>query len=87
MTGSASSVDFSRVAGKAGTARSAAIQNTSPDINSDNSAPPTKNGRAPPPIESRKSSQSVNPTLLCLDLVPAFKGSFSLATILPNPGD
>ncbi|CAL0314123.1 unnamed protein product [Lupinus luteus] len=24
-------------------------------------APPTKNGHAPPPIESRKSSQSVNP--------------------------
>ena len=23
--------------------------------------PPTKNGHAPPPIESRKSSQSVNP--------------------------
>ena len=24
-------------------------------------APPTKNGHAPPPTESRKSSQSVNP--------------------------
>ena len=25
-------------------------------------APPTKNGHAPPPTESRKSSQSVNPS-------------------------
>ena len=30
--------------------------------------PPTKNGHAPPPIESRKSYQSVNP-YYCLDLV------------------
>ena len=29
--------------------------------------PPTKNGHAPPPAESRKSEQSVNPQ--CLDLV------------------
>ena len=31
-------------------------------------APPTKNGHAPPPIESRKSSQ-ICQSLLCLDLV------------------
>ncbi|KAG7531519.1 hypothetical protein ISN44_Un28g000040 [Arabidopsis suecica] len=40
--------------------------NTSPDHSIGRSdgrqiAPPTKNGHAPPPIESRKSSQSVNP--------------------------
>ena len=35
--------------------------------------PPTKNGHAPPPIESRKSYQSVNPnyvwTLYCVRVV------------------
>ncbi|PHT26578.1 hypothetical protein CQW23_33812 [Capsicum baccatum] len=36
-------------------------------------APPTKNGHAPPPIESRKSSQSVNPYYVWT----------CLATILP----
>ncbi|KAH9697527.1 hypothetical protein KPL71_023640 [Citrus sinensis] len=38
--------------------------NTSPDHSIELTrqiAPPTKNGHAPPPIESRKSSQSVNP--------------------------
>ncbi|OIW03237.1 hypothetical protein TanjilG_29985 [Lupinus angustifolius] len=34
-------------------------------------APPTKNGHAPPPIESRKSSQSVNPYYVWTCLHPA----------------
>ncbi|XP_061300542.1 basic proline-rich protein-like [Pezoporus flaviventris] len=38
-------------------------------------APPTKNGHAPPPTESRKSSQSVNPVRV--------RAGFSFATILP----
>ncbi|KAK4045853.1 hypothetical protein OUZ56_033917 [Daphnia magna] len=38
-------------------------------------APPTKNGHAPPPTESRKSSQSVNPS--------SVRACFSFATILP----
>ncbi|KAK9520070.1 hypothetical protein VZT92_021536 [Zoarces viviparus] len=41
-------------------------------------APPTKNGHAPPPTESRKSYQSVNPFRV--------RAGFSFATILPrNP--
>nr|XP_034349506.1 serine/arginine repetitive matrix protein 1-like [Arvicanthis niloticus] len=38
-------------------------------------APPTKNGHAPPPTESRKSYQSVNPVRV--------RAGFSFATILP----
>ncbi|KAK2873291.1 hypothetical protein Q8A73_024521 [Channa argus] len=38
-------------------------------------APPTKNGHAPPPTESRKSYQSVNPFRV--------RAGFSFATILP----
>ncbi|PHT26382.1 Regulator of rDNA transcription protein 15 [Capsicum baccatum] len=34
-------------------------------------APPIRNGHAPPPIESRKSSQSVNPYYVCTCLNPA----------------
>ncbi|KAI0520676.1 hypothetical protein F5B22DRAFT_597969 [Xylaria bambusicola] len=41
--------------------------------------PPTKNGHAPPPTKSRKSSQSVNPHCV----LPSISLSFSLATILP----
>ncbi|KAD0306340.1 hypothetical protein E3N88_44472 [Mikania micrantha] len=56
--------------------------NTSPDHSIGRSdgrqiAPPTKNGHAPPPIESRKSSQSVNPyyvwTLACFEHSNFFK--------------
>ncbi|KAF4094646.1 hypothetical protein G5714_024577 [Onychostoma macrolepis] len=38
--------------------------------------PPTKNGHAPPPTESRKSYQSVNPFRV--------RAGFSFATILPG---
>ncbi|PHT26340.1 Protein TAR1 [Capsicum baccatum] len=42
-------------------------------------APPTKNGHAPPPIESRKSSQSVNPYYVCTCRIPLVRTSSELA--------
>ncbi|KAK7379869.1 hypothetical protein VNO78_34204 [Psophocarpus tetragonolobus] len=53
---------------RAGTLRSRSLTELTRQI-----APPTKNGHAPPPIESRKSSQSVNPYYVWT----------CLATILP----
>ncbi|CAM4735855.1 unnamed protein product [Leuciscus chuanchicus] len=46
-----------------------------PNLASGQIAPPTKNGHAPPPTESRKSYQSVNPFRV--------RAGFSFATILP----
>ncbi|PHT26339.1 hypothetical protein CQW23_34045 [Capsicum baccatum] len=42
-------------------------------------APPTKNGHAPPPIESRKSSQSVNPYYVWTCRIPLVRTSSELA--------
>ncbi|KAG9438819.1 hypothetical protein H6P81_021224 [Aristolochia fimbriata] len=65
---SAGSVDFHSVIG--GEPPASPRSNTSPDHSIGRAAgaeltgqiaPPTKNGHAPPPIESRKSSRSVNP--------------------------
>ncbi|PHT25357.1 Protein TAR1 [Capsicum baccatum] len=42
-------------------------------------APPTKNGHAPPPIESRKSSQSVNPYYVWTCRIPLIRTSSELA--------
>ncbi|PHT26144.1 hypothetical protein CQW23_34240 [Capsicum baccatum] len=49
-------------------------------------APPTKNGHAPPPIESRKSSQSVNPYYVwtCPELAVRRAGNAPEGTV-PSP--
>ncbi|PHT27299.1 hypothetical protein CQW23_33097 [Capsicum baccatum] len=52
-------------------------------------APPTKNDHAPPPIESRKSSQSVNPhyVLTCSELAVRRAGKAPEGTVpSPSPG-
>ncbi|PPR91249.1 hypothetical protein GOBAR_AA29430 [Gossypium barbadense] len=61
--------------------------NTSPDHSIGRSdgrqiAPPTKNGHAPPPIESRKSSQSVNPYYVwtCGDTLVKWPGKLAILT-------
>ncbi|PHT25612.1 hypothetical protein CQW23_34763 [Capsicum baccatum] len=41
-------------------------------------APPTKNGHAPPPIKSRKSSQSVNPYYVWTCRIPLVRTSSEL---------